>query len=85
MLTKIPKVVLAVDVTDQHSKGCKKMTSYKDVLFLLKDLQEYAAKNPFSDAEKLISNARWAMKRDFGRKFPQDKKQTKSPQKQLNQ
>ncbi|MEO3417412.1 hypothetical protein AAFO92_22365 [Roseovarius sp. CAU 1744] len=45
------------------------MTSYKDLLVLLNDLKNYADKNNFPEAEKLISRARQAMDKDFGSSF----------------
>ena len=46
------------------------MTSYKDALVLLNDLEEFADSYHFPKAEELISKARAAIERDLGTQFP---------------
>ena len=46
------------------------MTSYKNALVLLNDLEEFAENHHFPKAEELISKARVAIERDLGTQFP---------------
>ena len=46
------------------------MTSYRDALVLLNDLEKYAEDQNFPEAEILIAQARQALDTDFGGKFP---------------
>ncbi|MEO3416803.1 hypothetical protein AAFO92_19300 [Roseovarius sp. CAU 1744] len=46
------------------------MTSYKDLLVLLNDLEEYTDDQEFPEAEKLIAAARKAIEKDLGGTFP---------------
>ena len=45
------------------------MTSSKDALILLEDLEEYADNHHFPEAEKLIAQARQALDSDFAGEF----------------
>lgn len=46
------------------------MTSYKNALVLLNDLDKFAETYDFPDAEALISKARQSLEKDIGSVFP---------------
>ncbi len=46
------------------------MTSYKDALVLLNDLEQFADTHDYPEAEDLIARARMALEKDMGSEFP---------------
>lgn len=46
------------------------MTSYKDALVLLNDLEEFADNQELTETLRLIAKARKALDEDFGADFP---------------
>ena len=54
------------------------MTSYKDTIVLLNDLEEFADTHEFPEAENLIAKARMALEKDLGGLFPPVRKSPNS-------
>ena len=54
------------------------MTSYKDTIVLLNDLEEFADRHEFPEAENLIAKARMALEKDLGGLFPPVRKSPNS-------
>ena len=50
------------------------MTSYKNAIVLLNDLEEFADTHEFPEAENLIAKARMALEKDLGGVFPSSTK-----------
>ncbi len=61
------------------------MTSYKDALVLLNDLEEFADNYELAEAENLIAKARLALAKDLGNEFPSVRKSQRVSQIYLDQ
>lgn len=56
------------------------MTSYRDALVLLNDLEEFAETHEFPEAEDLIEKARVALEQDLGTDLHSVRKSPREPQ-----
>ena len=55
------------------------MTSYKDAIVLLNDLEEFADTHEFPEAENLIAKAREALEKDLNGMLLPTRRSAKSP------